>query len=72
LENVVFIAFSALTLLVWQQEWHLAYKNLVVGYWHGYVPGSRRRFASGQADVTATHYPVNPDWFYFSGASLPS
>ena len=24
--------------------------------WHGYVPGSRCRFAYGPADATATHY----------------
>jgi len=34
-------AFSALTLLVGQQEEHPAYKNLVVRYWHGYQSGAR-------------------------------
>jgi len=33
------IAFSALKLLVWQQEGHLAYKNWVVESWHGCMSG---------------------------------
>jgi len=43
----------------------------VVGYWHGYLPATRCRFAYGPADTTATHClaPVNPDWFYLSGTS---
>jgi len=28
----------------------------VAGFWHGYVSGSRCRFAYGPADATATHY----------------
>jgi len=31
-------------------------KNWVVGGWHGYVSGSRCRFAYGPADAIATHY----------------
>jgi len=31
-------------------------KNWVVGCWHGYVSGSRCRFAYGPATATATHY----------------
>jgi len=59
-------AFSALMLLVGQQEGHW-----VVGCWHGYLSGPRCRFAYGPADATATHYLllVNTDWFYLSGAS---
>jgi len=49
-------SFSALTLLVGRQEGHPACKNWVVGYWCGYVSGSRCRFACGPADATATHY----------------
>jgi len=30
-------------------------KNWVVGCWHGYMSGSRCRFAYGPADATATH-----------------
>jgi len=30
-------------------------KNWVMGYWHGYVSGSRCRFAYGSADAAATH-----------------
>jgi len=36
---------STLTLLVGRQEGHPACKNWVVGCWHGYVAGSRCRFA---------------------------
>jgi len=60
--------FSALTLLVGQQEGHPACKNLVVGCWHGYMSGARCRFAYGPADATATHYLLlqeNPDWFWY-------
>jgi len=49
-------AFSALTLLVWWQEGHLACKNCVVGCWHGYLSGARCRLAYGPADATDTHY----------------
>jgi len=49
-------AFSALTLLVWQQEEHPAcIKKLVVGRWHGYLSEAMCRFAYGTADATATH-----------------
>ena len=35
---IVYVAFSALTLLVGRQEGHPACKKLrVVGYWHGYL-----------------------------------
>jgi len=47
---------SALMLLVRWHEGHPACKNWVVECWHGYVSGSRCRFAYGPADVTATHY----------------
>jgi len=43
------VAFSALTLLLGQQEGH------PVGYWHGYLTGARCRLAYGPADATATH-----------------
>jgi len=49
------IAFSALTLLVRQQEGHPACKNGVVGCWLGYLSGARFRLAYSPADVTATH-----------------
>ena len=48
-------AFSALTLLVGQQEGHPPCKKTVVGYWHGYLSGARCRLAYGPADATATH-----------------
>jgi len=34
----------------------LPVKYWVVGCWHGYVSGSRYRFAYGPADAIATHY----------------
>jgi len=56
--NRVRFAFSALTLLVGQQEGHPACKNRVVGCWHGYLSGAQCRLAHGPADATATHYPL--------------
>ena len=48
-------AFSALMLLVWWQEWHLACKKTwVVGCWHGCLSGVRCRFAYSPALATAT------------------
>ena len=47
--------FSALTLLVGQQEGHPACKNQVVGCWRGYLSEERCRLAYGPADATATH-----------------
>jgi len=52
----IHIAFSAMMLLVGQQEGHPACKNWVVGCWCGYVSGSRCRFAYGWADAIAIHY----------------
>jgi len=49
------MVFSALTLLVGRQEWHLACKNRVVGWWCGYLSGTKCRFADGPADATTTH-----------------
>jgi len=37
----LFHSFSALMLLVGRQEGHLACKNWVVRYWHGYLSGAR-------------------------------
>jgi len=48
-------AFSALTLLVGQQEGHPACKKRVVGCWCGYLSGVRCRLAYGPTDATATH-----------------
>jgi len=74
----IIFPFGALTLLVGRQEGHPACKNWVVGCWHSYLSGARCRFAYRSADATATHYlllqlsrPVLPEWFCFSGASLP-
>jgi len=68
-------AFSALMLLVgWQKE-HLACKNWVVRYWHGYLSGARcKLYAYGLADATATPSslaPVKSRMVYLSGAGLP-
>jgi len=49
-------AFSALTLLVWRQEGHMACKKLSGGVLAWYLSVARRRFAYHSADVTATHY----------------
>ena len=48
-------AFSALMLLVGQQEGHPACKNWMVGCWRGYLSGAGCRLAHGPADDTATH-----------------
>ena len=72
-QRVVMPAFSALTLLVGQQEGHPAWKkNWVVGCWCGYLSGARCRLAYGPADATTTHclyyshltasFPGLPGW----------
>jgi len=51
------VAFSALTLLVGQQEEHLAHKkvNRVMRCWRGYLSGAKCRWSAyGPADVTTT------------------
>ena len=48
-------AFSALTLLVGQQEGHPACKELIGGCWCGYLSGARCRLAYDPDDATATH-----------------
>jgi len=60
-----YIAFSALTLLVGQQEGHPACKNGVVGCWCGYLSAARCRLAYGPADATATLTSrlVLPFWY---------
>ena len=52
---VFYCTFSALTLLVGQQEGHLACNNWVARCWHGYLSGVRCRLAYVPADATATH-----------------
>ena len=52
---VLFIAFSALTLLVGQQEGHPACKKLSGEVLVWYLSGARCRLAYGPADATATH-----------------
>ena len=49
---VLHCAFSALTLLVGQQEGHSACKKWVVGCWRGCLSGARCRLAYGPADAT--------------------
>ena len=48
-------AFSALTMMVGQQEGQSACKNWAVGYWHSYLSAARCRLAYGPAHATATH-----------------
>jgi len=68
-------AFSALTLLVGRQEGHLACKNWVMRYRHGYLSGARCKwFAYGPANATATPLslaPVKSRMAYLSAAGLP-
>jgi len=45
----------------WQEEGYPACEKLNGGCWHGYVSGSRCRFA---------YYPVNRDWFYLPGSTF--
>jgi len=72
---VLYVSFSALMLLVGWQEGHLACKNRVVRYWHGYLSGERcKSFAYGPADASATLSslaPVKSKIVYLSGVSLP-
>jgi len=49
-------AFSALTLLVGQQEAHPACKKLSSGMLAWLFVGARCRLARGSADATATHF----------------
>jgi len=49
-------AFSALTLLVWQQEGHPACKKTLSGGMLVWLSGMRCRLAYSPADATATHY----------------
>jgi len=49
-------AFSALTLLVGQQEEHPPCKKRVVGCWYGYLSGVRCRLAYGPADATVIFF----------------
>jgi len=69
------VAFSALMLLVGQQEGHPTCKNWVVRYWHGYLSGARCKwFAYGPADATATPSslaPVKSEWFTFLVPAYP-
>jgi len=51
----LWLAFSALTLLVRYQAEHPASKHWVIRCWHGYLSGSRCKwFAYGPTDATAT------------------
>ena len=55
---VSYYALSALMLLVWQQEGHLAHKKLSGGVlaYRSYLSGARCRFAYGPADAAAIHW----------------
>jgi len=72
--SFVFSVFSALTLLVLQQEEHLAGKNWVMRCWHGYLSGAKCKWlACGSADATATpsSCALLKSWMvYFSGTEL--
>jgi len=61
-------------LLVWRQEWHPAYKNMV-RYRRGYLSEARCKwFAYGPADATTTTSslaPVKTRIVYLYGVGLP-
>ena len=62
----LFSSFSALILLVWCQEEHMACKNWVMRYWCGYLSGARcRLFACGPADATVSKTPLSLASFKF-------
>jgi len=61
--------FSALMLLVGQQEGHQACKKLSGGMLTWLSVWERCRFAYGPAALSLA--PVNPDWFLLSGSSSP-
>jgi len=54
-------AFSALTLLVWHQEEHLACKKWVVRYWHGYLSAARCNLHMVQVMLLLPHHLL-PQW----------
>ena len=57
--GIIYLAFSALTLLVERQGEHPACKNWVMRCWCGYLSGARcRLFAYGSADATASQNPI--------------
>jgi len=61
-------AFSALTLLVGQQEGHPACKNWVVGCWRGCVWVKVQILHMAQQMLLPLFLaPVNSDWFYLPG-----
>jgi len=52
--SLLLVCIQCLTLLVGHQEEHLACKNWVMRFWHGYLSGTRCKwFAYGPADATA-------------------
>ena len=51
---LIFLAFSALTLLVGRQEGHPACKKLSGEVLRGYLSGARCKLAYGPADTTAS------------------
>ena len=71
---IVWCTFSALMLLVAQQEGHPVCKK--TEWWGAGVvmSGAKCRLAYGPADATATHCLLlkwNPNWFYLSGTGSP-
>ena len=71
---IVWCTFSALMLLVGQQEGYPVCKK--TEWWGAGVvmSGAKCRLAYGPADATATHCLLlkwNPNWFYLSGTGSP-
>ena len=59
LPSVLWIAFSALTLLIGRQEEHPARKKWVMRCWRGYLSGTRCKwFAYDPTDATATPWSL--------------
>ena len=75
----LYLAFSALTMLVGWQEGHPAVKNWVLGCWHGCVSGTRCRFSCncvwGKVHIciwprwchcySLSLAPINADWYVY-------
>jgi len=51
-----FMAFGALTLLLWHQRERLVCKNWVTRCWHGYLFGARCRFLNMVCPTVRCHY----------------
>jgi len=77
LYSIHFFTFSALMLLVGQQEGHPACKNWMVGFWHGIflrqgadlhmAPMMPLPLTISCSSKSRLDLPSNPDWIYLPG-----